>query len=1531
MASPSATNDLSGMTPYTISVYARKLRKTWQALLDRGANGIIVGNDMRLISKLGGSVNLNGLDDHTVRDLPLVQAGAYVLTNLGPYILIVNQGAHMPDGKTILSSGQMEHFHWTIHDKSPRLTSQDAYCESPEGVKLPLGFRNGLPYLALRPFTDEEWNTLPHIVASSPHPWDPACLDIIVEDTWYSQQPSTTPYYLESDYDEYGRLKPDRLHALTTDDDELDDRPLIHPTNRADVAAFCSRLVAPELHHARHAFVQTRSQRRKQRRRHLSARPPATRSGSRKGEMSQDLRSPALDGETSTDPETPPLVARPEKHTGYSSSSSDDDRLTSGSEVNLPPLQHLDTDSDSSDSGEVPHDPDPKPLVETVDGDSDDDEAPPLTIPDSKQQHVPEGKTSFNSKAKEATGIDYPTKRWKLRNPTRRDATRLRKFFPGANEETIKRTLEATTQYGTRGAIEGTTLRQQIQAPNPVLNVPRRNEDVATDTLYSNTPAIDDGSTACQFFIGKTSKYRSVIPLGKSDKNYARALMDEIRKHGAMNRIISDGAKAELSRRAKDIMRTFAIDDWESEPYQQRQNLGERGWRDTKSWTNNVLNISGAPPNCWLEALKYVTFLQNHIAYKSLGWRTPIEWLLGYTPDISSLLQFIFYEPVYYAMHEPSFPSDSTELIGRFVGISENVGHAMTYRILTENGKIISRAVVRSALKTGPFRNLRANPEPRLDESESDDPDVLLFRKQFHDAISADPQVQEFRDEVDLEIIRSKSGMDEDNLPTIDIKGLLGRTFIANPDDNGEQHRAKVLEAYPTGDTTADGKDAILRFKCRQGDRLFEEVMSYNKMLEWCDRDLDKDDMFKIDGIIGHRKARLKTTRGQWEVHVRWATGESSWNCLNLIYSDDPVTVSMYAIKNKLLDVPGWKRCKSHAKNMKKFGRMINQARLRNYRRRPVYKYGYQVPRDHDEAVFIDEKNGDTKWQDSENLERKQVEEYETFRDLGLGAPIPEGYQKIPCHMVYDVKHDGRHKSRFVAGGHRTSTPTSSVYSGVVSLQGIRLVTFLAELNEMELWGTDIGNAYLESYTTEKVCFIAGEEFGEKAGHTMVIVKALYGLKSSGRCWHDRLFEVLDSMGFKPSKAEADIWMRDAGDHYEYIACYVDDLLIASRNPQAIIDALEGDPNNFILKGTGKVKFHLGCDFFRDDTGTLCFGPRTYIERMALQYKSLFGEMPSTKVTSPLEKNDHPELDTSPLLDEEGVTQYQSLIGAMQWVITLGRFDIAVSVMTMSSFRAAPRVGHLERLKRIAGYLLKMKHGFVRVRTDEPDYSDLQAKQYDWSHTVYGNVTEVIPTDIPRPLGKRVRTTTYVDANLYHDWVTGRAVTAILHFVNKMPFDWYSKKQGTVETATYGSEFVAAKTAGQQIIGLRTTLRYLGVPVYGETKLFGDNGSVVTSSSVPHSPLKKRHHALSYHFTRETIASNVLDFQHIPGDINPADILSKHWGYSQVWPILQPILFWMGDTATLFSKDGPVSGEGMVSSKPTEDSRPKHQLEGSDK
>jgi Reverse transcriptase (RNA-dependent DNA polymerase) len=202
---------------------------------------------------------------------------------------------------------------------------------------------------------------------------------------------------------------------------------------------------------------------------------------------------------------------------------------------------------------------------------------------------------------------------------------------------------------------------------------------------------------------------------------------------------------------------------------------------------------------------------------------------------------------------------------------------------------------------------------------------------------------------------------------------------------------------------------------------------------------------------------------------------------------------------------------------------------------------------------MIDEKNGNTDWQDAEDLEISQLMEYKSFESLGGGAPIPEGYKKIPCHFDYDLKHTGKCKGRLVAGGHRTDTPTDSIYSGVVSLQGVRIVTFLAELNGLELWGTDVGNAYLESYTKEKVAFIAGPEFGQYAGHTMIIQKAQDGLKSSGKCWHDRLHDVLRSLGFVPSKADKDIWMRDQGDHYKYLAAYVDNLLIASKNERLLV------------------------------------------------------------------------------------------------------------------------------------------------------------------------------------------------------------------------------------------------------------------------------------------------------------------------------------------------------------------------------------------
>ena len=204
----------------------------------------------------------------------------------------------------------------------------------------------------------------------------------------------------------------------------------------------------------------------------------------------------------------------------------------------------------------------------------------------------------------------------------------------------------------------------------------------------------------------------------------------------------------------------------------------------------------------------------------------------------------------------------------------------------------------------------------------------------------------------------------------------------------------------------------------------------------------------------------------------------------------------------------------------------------------------------------------------------------------------------------------------------------------------------------------------------------------------------------------------------------------------------------------------------------------------------------------------------------------------------------------------------------------------------------------IRFRTGEPDFSSLKDQEYDWTRSVYSGACEQIPHDIPKPLGKHVQTTHYVDANLHHDLATGKAVTAALHFLNQTPIDAYTKRQSTVETATYESEFVAARTAVDQIIDIHTTLRYLGVPIRDKGYMFGDNRSVVTSSTIPNSTISKRHHLASYHQVREAIVAKYISFHWKDGKSNPADILSKHWEFTTVWPMLKPILFWRGETAT---------------------------------
>ena len=1091
-------------------------------------------------------------------------------------------------------------------------------------------------------------------------------------------------------------------------------------------------------------------------------------------------------------------------------------------------------------------------------------------------------------------------------SPQEPDWDALRPFFAWTSPSSIKDTFNVTTRHGTAPHTQD-YIKKHFKSRTPVFNIPRRSEAVARDTIFSDTPAVDDGSTMAQFFCGRDTLVCDAYGI-KSTKQFINTLSDNIRKRGAMDTLISDGGKYEISKRVTDLLRSLFIQDYQSEPYHQHQNKAENRFGLAKHYTNTVMNTSGCSACCWLLCLQYICVVLNHLASPTLQGICPVQALEGTTPDISFLLHFSFYEPVYYRIDssEPflNFPSSSNEKKGYWVGFADNQGDSLTWRILTEDTqKIIIHSGVRSALRTTTNQRL-ASPSGEGTTL----PFPIPYPQQSTNSLPLDPldaSTPNFE-----HFVKSQTGEDEDNpipMANIDIPNLLGRSFLLPPEDNGERHMAKIIDIDDHGQTLKD-----IKFKLKINKDQAEEIMSYNQLMDYIqkgtDAEEDPDSLFKFRDIVAHQGPLESTDPNhkgsKYNVMVEWESGEVTYEPLTLISKDDPITCAVYAKKHDLLDTTGWKHLKRYAKTSKRLIRAVKQSRIRQVRASARYQHGFQVPKDYNDAMRLDKENGNTHWQDAMDLELTQIHEYKVFKDTGKAqfhngkVVIPEGFQKIRVHFVYAVKHDGRFKARLVADGHLTKEPVESIYSGVVSLRSLRMLVFLSQLNNLEIWGADVGNAYLEAYTDEKLCIIAGPEFKELQGHLLIMVKALYGTRSGGARWHDRLFDILQELKFKPSKADPDVWMRPepGGTCYEYIAVYVDDLAIAAKDPQAFCNELK-EKYNLKLKGVGPLEYHLGCTYKKDPDGTLAADPRRYVNKILESYERMFNKKPR-KSRPPLEGGDHPELDTSELCDDHQTKQFQTLIGQLQWHISLGRFDIAVHVMSLSRFRAQPRKGHLDRAKRIVGYLLFLPDGAIRFRTGEPDFPSLKDQEYDWTRSVYSGACEQIPHDIPKPLGKHVQTTHYVDANRHHDLATGKAVTAVLHFLNQTPIDAYTKRQSTVETATYGSEFVAARTAVDQIIDIRTTLRYLGVPIRDKSYMFGDNRSVVTSSTIPSSTISKRHHLASYHRVREAIAAKFISFHWNDGKSNPADILSKHWEFATVWPLLKPILFWRGETAT---------------------------------
>ena len=382
------------------------------------------------------------------------------------------------------------------------------------------------------------------------------------------------------------------------------------------------------------------------------------------------------------------------------------------------------------------------------------------------------------------------------------DFEKLRPYFGRVNKHAIEKAFHKTTQW----AVASTRypMRKHLKSRFPVFNIPRQSEGVATDTIFSDTPAIDSGVTIAQIFVGKRTLVTDVYPL-KSQKQFVNTLEDNIRFRGAMTKLISDYAKVEISNIVKDILRMYHSSSWISEPYRQNQNPAEGRYCTLKSWTNTIMIRSGAPADCWLPCMIHPSYILNHLSCVALGGHVPMGILYGVSPGISIILLYTFYQLVFYATHNQSYRSASEERAARWVGFGEHVGDALTHKLLDDDTqKLLYRSAVRPSDSANPNKHLVSDGG---ENSQTPKPIVFVRSRQDNSQSDTKPMAE------------------------YNPEGLICRTFLLPKNEQGERLRAtikrKVIKTSKILDNQHDNAIDKINFHLDVGQGRAEAIMSY--------------------------------------------------------------------------------------------------------------------------------------------------------------------------------------------------------------------------------------------------------------------------------------------------------------------------------------------------------------------------------------------------------------------------------------------------------------------------------------------------------------------------------------------------------------------------------------------------------------------------------------------------------------------------------------------------------------------------------
>lgn len=647
--------------------------------------------------------------------------------------------------------------------------------------------------------------------------------------------------------------------------------------------------------------------------------------------------------------------------------------------------------------------------------------------------------------------------------------------------EAAAHTLQTTTQEGMR-FVQG-RLERRLRTSQAHLRYPSLNVTICTDTLFPSVKSIRMHTCAQLFTDGHC--FVRVYPMKrKGDAHHS--LVQFIQDVG-FPKIILNCAPEEMLGEWGRVMKKYHIKPKMTEPASPWQHRAEAEIREVKKLAHRALRHAMAPAKFWCYALEWAARVRSLTAHDLpfLATRTPEERMSGQTPDISEYAHFEWMEWVWY--RKPSqFPEEDLQL-GRWLGVAQDVGQAMTYWILTHKGTVVARSsIIPLSLDDALDENLKHQKEAFMVEHSQGERNSSGLQdesiKVFPDLVDDDPayttpEADDYSPEAYDEYLNAQV--------ILPVGGELRRGQVLRQKRDHEGRPLGTRNNNPLMDTREyevcfpDGStESYLANAIAEG--IYSQVDQEGRMFTLLSEIVDHEE----DKMVTQGATSRFTTKGWWFL-VAWKDGSTSFIPLHEMKNAYPVETADYVVANNLDKLPAFswwvptvlRRRECMISKLKK-----NKTK---YWHRS-HKYGIELPKSVKEALAIDLKTGTTFWWDAIDKEMKNVSPAFRFVD---GDVVPVGYKHIPCHMIFDVKMVGLvRKARFVAGGHLTDPPAESVYSSVVTCESVKIMFLIVALNGLDILGADVQNAYINAATNEKVYTTAGPEFGSREGRPAIIV-----------------------------------------------------------------------------------------------------------------------------------------------------------------------------------------------------------------------------------------------------------------------------------------------------------------------------------------------------------------------------------------------------------------------------------------------------------